>query len=256
MTYMKHSILNQAFPGVSPTAKVYMTELADCPYLEGRKERKACVRLLSANAQRDHDALNLYGFRRSENIVYRPACPNCNLCKSSRINVNKFYPSRTHKRILRLNQDIRCVIKPPVVNTEQFNLFKSYLNSRHNESSMTTMKINEFSKMVKNNRIRNNIFEYRINLENKKSKLIACSVSDIMHDGLSMIYTFFDSDYQSRSLGTYMILNQINQTKAMGLPHIYLGYWIKDSPKMDYKRNFSGFEILDGIHWRGLEDQE
>lgn len=253
---MKHSILTQAFPGVSPTAKVYLTEPAECPYLDGKTERKACVRLLSANAQRDHDSLNLYGFRRSENVVYRPACPNCNACKSSRINVNKFEPSRSHKRILRLNYDVRCVVKPSVVNAEQFELFKTYLNSRHNESTMTTMKMNEFSKMIKNNRIRNSIFEYRLISENEKSKLIACSVTDLMHDGLSMVYTFFHPDYRSRSLGTYMILNQITQTKAMGLPHIYLGYWIKESPKMDYKRNFSAFEILDGLKWRALEDHE
>ena len=253
---MKHTVLTQAFPGVSPTAKVYLTDPADCAYIEGKTERKACVRLLSANAQRDHDSLNLYGFRRSENVVYRPACPNCNQCKSSRINVNRFQPSRTHKRILRLNHDIKCVVKPPVVNGEQFELFKIYLDSRHNESSMTTMKMNEFSKMVKNNRIRSKIFEYRLNTSDEKTKLIACSVTDLMHDGLSMVYTFFHPDYMSRSLGTFMILNQVAQTRSMGLPHIYLGYWIKESPKMDYKRNFSAFEILDGVTWRGLKDHE
>lgn len=253
---MKHSILNKVFPGVSSEVKVYLTSLADCPYLEGKKERKACVRLLSSNAQRDHDALNLYGFRRSENIVYRPACPTCNACKSSRINVNKFEYGRTHKRIMRLNQDIKCVIKSPTVTPEQFDLFKTYLRSRHNDSSMTSMKMSEFSKMVKNNRIRNNVFEYRIQKRDKKTELVACSVTDVMHDGLSMVYTFFHPDYQSRSLGTFMILNQISQTKAMGLPHIYLGYWIKDSPKMDYKRNFSAFEILDGLEWRGLKEDE
>ncbi|MEL6245229.1 MAG: arginyltransferase [Pseudomonadota bacterium] len=238
-------------PGLRRSLRFYLTAPAPCPYLPGKTERKAFTNLALTDADSVHDSLSQSGFRRSQSIAYRPACPNCNACRSVRIDVQAFKPGRTQRRILRANKDLVRSPARPVATREQFRLLKAYLRTRHEGGGMSDMNFRDYAGMVGDSPVRSVIFEYR-----QDDQLVACSITDVLRDGLSMVYTFFGSDEPARSLGTQLILDHVDQARMLGLPHVYLGYWVKGSPKMDYKRRFSPLEVLDGDTWRPMTDQD
>lgn len=239
--------------GYRRTLQFYMTAPAPCPYLEGKRERKAFTNLAISDADSVHNTLTQFGFRRSQSIAYRPTCPNCNACRSVRVLVRDFDMTKRWRRVLSRNKD---VIASPARNDarrEQYRLLKKYLKTRHEEGGMSGMGFRDYASMVSDSPVQSLVIEYRLG-EGPDAPLIGASISDILQDGLSMVYSFFDPDYSNRSLGTLMILEHISRAAELGLPHVYLGYWVKNSPKMDYKRSFQPLEVLSGDEWR-LMDQ-
>ncbi|MEL8055432.1 MAG: arginyltransferase [Pseudomonadota bacterium] len=242
-------------PGVKRDLRFYVTGPSPCPYLPGRVERKGFTHLAPDGSDELHDKLSQAGFRRSQSVAYRPACPTCNACRSVRVDAGRFRASKNQKRVLRTNQDL---VRSPVqarATREQFRLLKSYLGSRHEGGGMSDMGFRDYVAMVNDSPVQSLLFEYRLG-EDDHAPLMAVSLTDVMRDGFSMVYTFFDPRQRRRSLGTYLILDHILHAAERSLPHVYLGYWIRGSEKMDYKRRFSPLEVLEAGRWRELEDNE
>ena len=241
--------LNQ---GYRRTLQFYLTAPAPCPYIEGKLERKAFTNLDISDADSVHNALSQSGFRRSQSIAYRPACPNCNACRSVRVPVREFEPTRRWRRISSRNKDVVATPARRQASREQYKLLKKYLETRHQDGGMSTMTYRDYVSMVNDCPIQSLVIEYRLG-EDSESPLIGATICDVLRDGLSMVYSFFDPDHATRSLGSFMILDHIERASELGLPHLYLGYWVEGSPKMDYKRQFSPLEILNGETWDLLD---
>ena len=230
--------------------QIFLTPGGPCPYLPGRVERKVFARLSGSYAQPLSGALAHSGFRRSQSIAYRPACEGCNACVSVRILVNEFEPSRNFKRIHRRNTDL---VRSEVVaeaTREQFSLLRTYLDSRHAGGGMSDMGLFDYVAMVEETPVDTQIVEYRrATNDGRPGALIACALTDVLRDGVSMVYSFFHPGEDARSLGTYMILDHIRDAKSRGIPHVYLGYWVEGSEKMAYKTRFKPMEALTRDGW-------
>lgn len=224
----------------------YVTAPQPCPYLDGRQERKLFTALQGDFAGKLNDALSKQGFRRSQNVLYRPSCADCSACMSARIRVADFAPSKSQKRTAKRNSDLERQANSPWATEEQYELFRQYLDQRHADGGMADMDIFEFAAMIEETPIRSRIIEYR---RNRGSELAAVCLTDILDDGLSMVYSFYETDGAQNSLGTYVILDHVRIAQESGLPYVYLGYWVPGSPKMDYKSRFKGLEIYRGGRW-------
>ncbi|SDE18322.1 arginyltransferase [Limimaricola pyoseonensis] len=234
----------------------YVTAPQPCPYLADRMERKLFTALQGEQAEKLNDALSKQGFRRSQNVLYRPSCADCTACLSARIDVSKFAPSRSQARVLRRNRDLSRRATSPWATEEQYALFRDYLDSRHAEGGMADMDMFEFAAMVEETPVRSRLVEYTDpdRIEDDRRGLRAVCLTDILDDGLSMVYSFFDPSEPRRSLGTHLILDHVRIAREMELPYVYLGYWVPGSPKMDYKARFSGLEIYRAGRWQPLGD--
>jgi arginyl-tRNA--protein-N-Asp/Glu arginylyltransferase len=234
----------------------YVTAPQPCPYLEGRMERKLFTALQGETAQKLNDSLSKQGFRRSQNVLYRPSCAECSACLSARIRVADFTPSRSQKRTLRRNADLVREATSPWATEDQFDLFRAYLDSRHAEGGMADMDIFEFAAMIEETPIKSRVIEYTAPPApgSRKRRLTAVCLTDVLDDGLSMVYSFYDPDRQRDSLGTYIILDHIRIAQEAGLPYVYLGYWVPGSAKMGYKANFAAVEIYRGGRWQDIGD--
>lgn len=232
----------------------YVTAPQPCPYIDGQIERKLFTGLQGGDAQSLNDALSRQGFRRSQNVVYRPACTQCQACISVRIRVADFKPSRSQKRILSRNAGLIRRSNTAWATDEQFELFKTYLSNRHSDGGMSDMDIFEFATMVEETSVKTRVIEYNREDEKGRQPLIASCLSDFVADGISMVYSFFDPSQAERSLGKYMILDHIAIAQQLELPYVYLGYWVKGSPKMDYKSRFSALEYFNGSKWVDREE--
>lgn len=219
-------------------------------------ERKLFAALHGDAAHSLNDTLSHQGFRRSQNVVYRPSCSDCALCLSARIRVADFNPSKSQRRIIRKNAHLIREGSTPWATEDQYDLFKRYLASRHFDGGMADMDIFEFAAMVEETPVRSRVVEYRTlgTEESPAPSLSAVCLTDVLSDGLSMVYSFFEPDLSSFSLGTYVILDHIAMAKEAGLPYVYLGYWVPGSPKMDYKAKFGPLEIYRGGEWVLLDD--
>ena len=245
---------SQTFPiGLKRNLRFFLTNPAPCPYLPGKRERKAFTSLAVSDADYLHNTLSQSGFRRSQGIAYRPACPACNACRSVRVDARGFQLSRNQRRVVSRNKDLVRTPVPAQPTRGQFRLLREYLKARHDGGGMSEMTYRDYVNMVSDSPVRSLIFEYRLG-EDLDSPLVACSITDVLRDGLSMVYTFFDPKEERRSLGRLMILDHIRQVQELGLPHVYLGYWINGSAKMDYKRDYQPLEVLEGETWRPLTD--
>ncbi|MCY6381255.1 arginyltransferase [Hoeflea prorocentri] len=237
----------------------FLTAPSPCPYLDGQFERKVFTHLVGEKAAELNDLLTQGGFRRSQNIAYRPACETCRACISVRILAGEFKPNRSMKRIIARNDDLVAQEFPAEPSSEQYSLFRGYLDARHQEGGMSDMTVLDYAMMVEDTHVPTRVIEYRIGADgldgddSERGKLIAVALSDLMGDGLSMVYSFFDPDYSDRSLGTYMILDHIVRAQDRGLPHVYLGYWVAGSSKMDYKTRFLPQEHLMSGGWERYE---
>ncbi|MDY6961449.1 arginyltransferase [Pseudorhizobium marinum] len=239
----------------TPSPQFYLTAPATCPYLPGQMERKVFTHLVGPRAAEMNDLLTQGGFRRSQNIAYRPACETCRACVSVRILAEDFQPTRTMRRILSTNSDVISTIYPAQPSTEQFSLFRHYLDDRHQQGGMSDMSALDYAIMVEDTHVNTRLIEYRLRQpgdgigERPQGELLAVALTDLMSDGLSMVYSFFNTDLAKRSLGTFMILDHVRRTRALGLPHVYLGYWVHGSPKMNYKTRFQPQEHLTARGW-------
>ncbi|MDF1619355.1 arginyltransferase [Pseudothioclava nitratireducens] len=229
----------------------YVTAPQPCPYLDGRAERKLFTALQGEGADKLNNALSRQGFRRSQNVLYRPSCADCSACLSARIRVADFTPSRSQKRVLSRNSDLMRTATSPWATEEQFALFRRYLDHRHADGGMADMDIFEFAAMIEETPVKTRVVEYRETAASPNSvrALTAVCLTDVLDDGLSMVYSFYDPDRIKGSLGTYLILDHIEIARRAGLPYVYLGYWVPGSRKMGYKANFSALEIFKGGEW-------
>ncbi len=227
----------------------YLTAPSACPYLPGREERKVFTHLIGRRAISLNDALTQSGFRRSQTIAYRPACENCRACVSVRVLVDDFQPGRTMRRVLARNADVKGALVQAQATSEQYSLFSGYVDSRHSDGGMADMSVLDFSMMVEDSHVDTRLVEYRRPGQRGDDELIGCCLTDVLADGLSMVYSFYESDESTRSLGVYMILDHVARTRALGLPHLYLGYWVEGSKKMGYKARFLPQERLGLSGW-------
>jgi arginyl-tRNA--protein-N-Asp/Glu arginylyltransferase len=239
----------------TPSPQFYLTAPAACPYLPNEMERKVFTHLVGPRAAEMNDILTQGGFRRSQNIAYRPACEACRACVSVRILAQEFEPTRSMKRIKASNADIIANEFAAQPSSEQYSLFRRYLDYRHQQGGMSDMTVLDYAIMVEDTHVNTRIVEYRLREEGSgleerpTGELLAAALTDVMSDGLSMVYSYFNPKYARRSLGTYMILDHIRRTRMLGLPHVYLGYWVKGSRKMDYKTRFQPQEHLTSRGW-------
>jgi arginyl-tRNA--protein-N-Asp/Glu arginylyltransferase len=230
----------------------YTTAPLPCPYVPGRTERKVVTELSGVTAETLHDKLSRGGFRRSHNIAYAPVCPNCNACVPIRIRAAEFEPSRTQKRILRANIDVQVQEMPPRATAEQFQLFQAYQRQRHGEGDMATMSFYDYRAMVEDTPIETSVVEFRM----PSGQLAGACLTDRLGDGLSAVYSFFDTTLTTRSLGTFAIMWLVGRAVELELPNVYLGYWVEESRKMGYKAKFRPSEILRAGQWVPLTEKQ
>ena len=241
------------------TPQFYLTAPSPCPYLPGREERKVFTHLVGERAPELNDILTHGGFRRSQSIAYRPACETCRACVSVRVVVEDFRPTRSMRRVLERNSDLVAEMRVPVPTSEQYSVFRGYLDSRHRDGGMADMTVLDYAMMVEDSHVETRIVEFRRRGPDSRitgrgnGPLLGVALTDVLSDGLSMVYSFFDPDAGDRSLGTFIILDHISRARRLGLPYVYLGYWVKGSKKMDYKGRFLPQERLTGDGWTRVE---
>lgn len=228
----------------------YTTAPLPCPYVAGRIERKVVTEITGSDAEELHDRLSRAGFRRSHNIAYAPVCPGCNACVPIRIPVDRFRPNRTQRKCLATNALVEGFEVPAHATTEQFALFQRYQLARHGEGDMAGMSFYDYRAMVEDTPIETFVAEFR----EPDDRLIGACLTDRLGDGLSAVYSYFDPELERRSIGTLSVLWLIERARMLGLPYIYLGYWVSDSRKMSYKARFRPSEILSGGVWRELAE--
>ena len=210
----------------------YVTAPQPCPYLDGRMERKLFTALQGDQAERLNDALSKQGFRRSQNVLYRPSCTECSACLSARIRVADFEPNRTQRRTLRRNSTLRRNASSPWATEDQYALFRRYLDSRHADGGMADMDVFEFAAMVEETPIRTRVVEYSRPPETgeRGNPLVAVCLTDI--------------------------LDHVAIAREAGLPYLYLGYWVPGSRKMGYKAQFPALDIYKGGRWQPIGDPD
>jgi len=244
---------------VTDANQFYLTAPSACPYLQGKLERKVFTHLVGPHASDLHDVLSQGGFRRSQAIAYRPACEACMACVSVRVCVDAFRPTPSMRRNLKLNRDLIGRFRAPQATSEQYSLFRRYLDSRHAEGGMAHMSVLDYALMIEDSHVESGLVEYRRRGPDSaitgrdEGPILAAALSDILADGLSMVYSFYEPDLEARSLGTFMILDHIERARKLGKPYVYLGYWVDGSPKMDYKARFRPQERLTPKGWTRVE---
>jgi arginine-tRNA-protein transferase len=241
------------------TPQFYLTAPSPCPYLPGQEERKVFTHLVGRRAVELNEILTQGGFRRSQTIAYRPACERCRACVSVRVPVNEFEPSANMRRVLKANRDLVGVTMPNQPTSEQYSLFRRYLDTRHGAGGMADMTVLDYAMMVEDSHVETRLIEYRrrgpdtaINGRGH-GDLIATCLTDVLADGLSMVYSFYDPGMAERSLGTFLILDHIAKARQMKLPYVYLGYWVAGSRKMAYKARFLPQDRLMPDGWVRVE---
>ena len=233
----------------------YVTAPQTCPYLDGKLERKLFTHLTHDKPPALVDNLLKGGFRRSQNLACMPYCDGCQACVSVRVIAGEFEPGRTMRRVWRDNEDLVISRVTAMPTSEQYALFRAYIDARHGDGGMADMTVLDFAMMIEDSIIDTFLTEYRLKPRTSKSgradsgRLIGVTLCDQLSDGVSMVYSFFDPAYDMRSLGTYMILEHIEHTRRVGLTYLYLGYWIEGSRKMAYKARFQPQEQLTGDGW-------
>jgi leucyl-tRNA---protein transferase len=237
------------------TPQFYLTAPSPCPYLGGKEERKVFTHLVGERAPELNNILTHGGFRRSQSIAYRPACEGCRSCVSVRVVAREFQPTRSMRRIGKRNVDMVSDMRAAVPTSEQYSVFRAYLDSRHRDGGMADMTVLDYAMMVEDSHVDTRIVEYRRRVPGRPvgGDLIAVALTDVLVDGLSMVYSFFEPDESVRSLGTYMVMDHIARAQQMGLAYVYLGYWVRGSGKMDYKGRFLPQERLAPEGWARVE---
>ncbi|MBI1340898.1 arginyltransferase [bacterium] len=238
--------------------KFYLTSAQPCAYLPDQLERKVFANLAVDGAVGLNDQLTRSGFRRSQTIAYRPACQACSACRSVRIAVNKFEWTRRWRRVLRQNSALERTPRHAAATREQFRLLKRYLEHRHPDGGMTEMDLRDYVGMVDASPVRSVVFEYRrASIDDADDPpLQAVALTDVLRDGLSMVYSFFRPEDEANSPGAFMVLDHVRFAAELGLPYVYLGYWVKASRKMGYKAQFGPLEVYADNVWRPLDPAE
>lgn len=229
--------------------ELYITAVHPCPYLPERQAMNLLVNPHSVITNDEYGHLLNRGFRRSGNEVYRPCCRHCSDCISTRIPVHYFRPDRSQKRNWKRNQDLIVKVNADGFKPEYEPLYRRYVSQRHSGGGMDTDDVSDFANFLKAHWSRTVMVE----VYDPLGQLLAVATTDWLQHGLSLVYTFYDPDVaKERGLGTFCILWQIHWAKELGLDYVYPGYWIADSPKMNYKTKFSPMEGLMDGRWVAL----
>jgi len=239
---MKHRLM--------PSARFFfVTAPLPCPYLPGRFERRLVTELAGRQTGGFHDTLSRAGFRRSHGIAYVPVCRECTACAAVRVLAGQFAPSRTQRRVWLHNGDLSVSEIPARATHEQYLLFRAYQQTRHGGGEMSRMDFCDFQTLVEDTPVDTMIAEVRT----ADGKLIGACLTDRMADGFSAVYSFFDPQQERRSPGSYMILWLIERARALGLPYVYLGFWVGECGKMSYKAHYRPLEAYTPDGWRPLD---
>jgi leucyl-tRNA---protein transferase len=231
-----------------PPQHFYRTAALACPYVPGRTERKLITELAGHEALSFYNALSRAGFRRSHHLAYRPACAGCSACVPVRIPVAAFAATRSLRRVRRINRDLVVRVAEPRATLDHYRLFTRYQRLRHADSDMASMTFGDFRAMIEDSPVMSRLVELRAD-----GALLGACLVDVLDDGLSAVYSFFDPDHGRRSLGTLLVMALVDEGRRLALPHVYLGYWIAESPKMAYKARFHPLEGLGPEGWRRLD---
>jgi len=233
-----------------PLRHFFATPPTPCPYLPGKLERKVVTLLAGEDPDSLHNALSQAGFRRSQDLAYRPACEQCNACVPVRVPVENFVPSETQRRVMKLRPQISSRRLPAYATREHFSVFRRYVSARHEGGGMADMEFGDYRAMVEDSPVRTALTEFRM----PDGRLFGVCLTDEMADGVSLVYSFFDPDFGKQSPGTFIILWHIEHARQAGLPYVYLGYWIAESRKMAYKGVFRPLEALTPDGWQIMNE--
>lgn len=229
--------------------KFFSTPPHNCSYLDNLQATTLFADPEATMNNTIYNQLSGYGFRRSGNYIYKPQCLNCQACISVRIPVHQFSMNRQQQRVWKKNQDISVRRVVPTYYQSHYDLYVRYIKQRHADGDMYPPSVAQYLSFLFSDWSDTHLYEFLLD-----DKLVAVAVCDVLKNGLSAVYTFYDTAYEQRSLGTYAILWEIDCTQKSGLDFLYLGYWIKDSPKMAYKRHFKPLEALIEQQWQPLHD--
>lgn len=228
----------------------YATSPYPCSYLEqhtARSQVATPVQLIDKNV---YSILIKQGFRRSGMFVYRPYCDQCHACLPTRVLTEQFTPNRSQRRAWKAHQHLIALVKPIAYSDEHFALYQQYQSTRHVGGGMDQDTSEQYTDFLLQSSIHTHLVEFR----EQNGQLSMVSIIDEVNDGLSSVYTFFDTSVPHAAFGTYNILWQIAQAKSLQLPYVYLGYWIKECHKMTYKSHYRPLEILHQRQWKPIEN--
>ncbi len=231
--------------------RFYLTAPTPCPYLPGQFERKVFAHLPFGDGAATNDELTQIGFRRSQTIAYRPACDSCDACVSTRLPAATYAFSRSERRVLERNADLTRGSGGAEATPEQYGLLRRYLDARHPGGGMSDMTWADYVPMVEDTPARTRVVEYRLpSLDGAgPGDLVAGALIDLMVDGYSLVYLFYDPALSRRSLGRFVILDHVRQAAETRTPYVYLGYWVRGAAKMDYKSGYRPLELLKPGGW-------
>jgi leucyl-tRNA---protein transferase len=234
---------------LNPPQHFFATGTLPCPYVAGRGERKLVTELYGSGGAALYNELSRAGFRRSHSLAYRPACSGCSACVAVRIAVADFSESRSQRRIRNLNRDLAALAETPRADHEQFRLFQRYQRSRHADSDMAAMTYGDYRAMIEDSPLLTRI----LTLREANGDLRGACLADVLDDGVSAVYSYYDPEQGKRGLGTMLVLALVDEARRRGLAYVYLGYWISASAKMAYKARFRPLEALSGGTWTRMD---
>ncbi len=224
---------------------LYLTTDHACSYLPERQARNLVAEPRQVN-QTHYQSLLLQGFRRSGEHVYRPYCQACKACQSLRVSSRNFRPSRSQRRSWKNNRDLRLQLRPMSHDGEHYQLFQRYAHHRHRDGGMDLISADDFFGFTASSWCSNALWELR----DSENRLLCGAVVDHLADGFSAVYSYFEPSAAQRTLGTLIILHQIEYARRMGLPWVYLGYYIKNCQKMSYKARFQPHQRFTAGRWQ------
>ena len=228
--------------------RFFTTPAHDCSYLEGKQAITLFADPLAKVDKDLYSALSAVGFRRSGNHIYRPYCQACTACIPVRIPVSQFTGKRKHRRVRTINQTLTVTKHPPQLTEEYFSLYEKYISERHFDGDMYPASRDQFQSFLVDGRPEASFYDFR-----DSGRLLAVAVADELNDGLSAIYTFFDPVEKNRALGVFAVLWLIAEAHAENLEYLYLGYWIKQCQKMNYKMDYKPIELYVNNSWIGID---